>query len=607
MNQKFSFSFFSVLPGVFVAALLFYFINPVLHYHTQQIAWHADAAFLKSFTNFAGGPGEYITLFISRFFASRMLGVIMFTFFATIFTFLLFKVGNSIATTFINLQLAMITPVLMALLMTDYLFNFSIFVNLCIVLVFLYLKMGLKNEKARLLWILVSGVILYYISGGMFFLVYMILTAITGFSKGSKFQLLNVLLCIFLGIVVPFIFYSYVFQVSIEEAYYKVTPDLAPMLRFNNKSVIVAIILFLPLFLLLPVIGSYFPISNLSLLKGKFSTVLLSILVLSLSVVLCFFTFNQQSKIKAEINYYASNGDWGKVSEFAGLITEYDRMVNFQFNRAISHRGEMLDKLFYYPQVLGVQGLFLDKPFTSEVALPSSDLYFDLGNINESQRFAYEAQTLMHYSPLVLYRLALNSIIMEEYNAAKTFLNVLKSNSAEKLRFEEPYRLVEHPLAAAANPVVKQKRKLMNKPEGIFLTPKEKLEDLLRKNSDNKIALEYLIAFDLMEHDLASFTKHINDFKSNGFNRTPVVIEEAVLLFLSQRPDNEFLKHFSVSNETRQRFTRFAKVMQGAGGDKAKARIAADEFKNTYWYYVLFTSPLVTKVKLETRPSEANY
>ena len=609
MRQKLRFDFVTAITSILFSAVFIYFFNPVLHYHIQQIAWLSDSGFLKYYLGFAGGTAEYIALLLSQFFASRVFGSLIITVVFAISLFFLWKISVSVSQNLlINSILISIFPIAMVTLLIDYRFYFSVILNLTIVLMFLYSGQFFRHsEKGRLVFILLSGIILYYISGGAYFLVYFISTAILILTKPGKNQLFTISMIALFSFLIPFLFYKFVFPVSIEQAFLRATPDVAPMLRYNQSIFFKATLFIIPLIILFSIVSSKFSVLTSINHKKKTPQFLPVVLIAIGFTSIWFLVYKPQSKIKAEIDYYARMGEWDKVIELTGQVDGYDRMVNYQFNRAISYKGEMLDKLFNYPQLLGTQGLFLDKPFTSEVALASSDLYFDLGNIDESQRFAFEAQTLMHFSPRVLSRLTINSIILENYNAAKTFGNVLKTNPNEEKWINEMIPLIENPETAAGNPLIIEKRKLSNKPEGIFLTPRDKLVGLLEKNPGNKKAFDYLIAFDLMEHDLAAFSKHMEYFSKAGYKKLPLVIEEAVILFLSQRPDNVFLKSFSLSASTRERFNDFAKLMQSAKGDKQKARQATEAFRESYWYYVLFSSPLVTKVQVETRPSEANY
>jgi hypothetical protein len=213
----------------------------------------------------------------------------------------------------------------------------------------------------------------------------------------------------------------------------------------------------------------------------------------------------------------------------------------------------------------------------------------------------------MAYSPQVLKRLIVNSLILEDYEAAKTFSNVLNENPAENDWLMKYENILENPEKETDNKLVAEKRNIFARQGGLFFTPRDKMLILLNANSHNKMAFEYLIAFDLMEHDLASLADDMKFYNEQGYKKLPKTIEEAVVLFLSQRPDNQFLRSFRISPETVNRFREFVKVMNSAKGNKEKAKIQAAAFSNTYWYYVLFVSPVVTKVKLETKPSEANY
>ena len=110
-----------------------------------------------------------------------------------------------------------------------------------------------------------------------------------------------------------------------------------------------------------------------------------------------------------------------------------------------------------------------------------------------------------------------------------------------------------------------------------------------------------------MEHDAASLTedfKYISNFK---YDKLPAALEEAIILFRTQGKANELFNRIRISESTTERFREFAKLTSAAKGDREKAKIATQAFKNTYWYYVLFLSPRVTNLKLETKPVDANY
>ena len=147
----------------------------------------------------------------------------------------------------------------------------------------------------------------------------------------------------------------------------------------------------------------------------------------------------------------------------------------------------------------------------------------------------------------------------------------------------------------------------MNKTEGLIVTPPLKLISQLEKNPLNKGAFECLIALDLMEHDLASLEEDFKFISRLNYKKLPVVLEEAIILFRSQGKSSEFLKSIRISESTTERFSQFAKLTSASKGDREKAKQATLAFRHTYWYYILFLSPKVTNLKLDTKPVDANY
>ena len=446
--------------------------------------------------------------------------------------------------------------------------------------------------------------------------------------KPLRSSVFSILILIGFALLVPYVAYKFIYVVSLKYSYLKSVPDVAVMLRYSKPLLFQIVLAIIPAILLLAKITDSVSLQlkktgnnemeKNSLMKKssfflrfrryKFITAGIQIiLALLVSGYILKNEFNRIGKIKVEIDYAAYQQDWEKVIALSKELNDYDRMVNFQFNRAMLNTGQVLDKIFEYEQRLGTLGMFLDVPFTAEITLPNSDLYFDLGNIDESLRYSFESETLMKNSPRVLKRLILNCIILDKTEAAKTYLNILKASPVEKTWAQKYYRLASDKELAANDPLIKTKRVELNKAEGMIVTPPLKLLHQLEKYPGNKKAIEYLIAFDLMEHDLVSLSEDYKYLEQFKYSRLPVALEEAIALFRSQQSQNEFLRSFRISTETVKRFNAFAKITKASGGDREKAKLATKDFKKTYWYYALFLSPRVTNVKLETSPVEANY
>lgn len=621
-----------VFQAVFSFLFCLFYVDTALHLHFQQIAWQSDKLFVDYYFAFPGGAIEYFTLFLTQFFYSNILGSAIVAISGLLISFFVYKtVFLKFGKYYFFYWLILLMQMLFLVLMFDYRYHFSITVNLLFVSGFLFLNTLLerKFELSFPFHLILIGTVVYYCCGGMYFLVFMVSSLILQLKKRDTKMLFNALLIIVTIFLVPFLAYKFFFLSSLNSSYFRATPDVAAMLRYSRPLIFYIGLASIPTILLFVMIVDFFysflqnkqkrkrkphksmvenrlkiPDWNKTTKVAVFAQIGASLII---STLLVYILYKPSEKTKVEIDYYATQNNWGKVIELSEKIENYDRMVNFQYNRALLNTDQVLEKLFDYDQLLGSQGLFAEKPFTSEVTLPSSDLYFDLGNIDESLRFAFESETLMKNSPRVLKRLVLNCIIMNKLAAAKTYINILAANPMEKNWVEKYSTFIDNPNLVNYDSLFMKKRADMSKTEGLIGTPPLKLLSQLEKNPKNKAAFEYLIAVDLLEHDLSSLEADFRFINGLDYKKLPVVLEEAFILFRSQERNNEFLNNIRISQETTVRFREFAKLTSASKGDREKAKLSTVNFKNTYWYYVLFLSPKVTNLKLETRPVDANY
>ena len=630
-SEKFHLYLIFTVSAVFSFLFCFFAINTSLHHYNQQIAWQSTKLFLDYYLAFSGGPAEYLSLFISQLFISNITGSILVAASGFLISFFLVKTMYfRKEKSGLMLLLVPLVQIIILAMMCDYNFHFSVIINLIIVSGFLYLCTLLEKRIGFTVSFptLITGILLYYISGGMYFLIFMGSSAILIFAKPYKNMFINVSLILAEAFVIPFVAYHFVFLSSLNNSFFRSTPDVAAMIRYTRPPVFYVGLSIIPVFVLLSKISAILSetkkqvqplmkkpdkakIKNRPGFKfsdnRKIAFSLYAFILVGVSGIVFYKVYKPAEKLKMEIDYYAFEQDWDNVIALSEKMKTYDRMVNFQYNRALSNKGQLLEKLFEYDQILGSQGLFLDKPFTSEVALPNSDIYFDLGNIDESQRYAFESETLMRNSPRVLKRLVLNCMIMNNMEAAGTYLNILAANPLERKWVEKYRNYISNPEKADTDPLIAQKRKDMNKTEGMIGIPPLKLISQLEKNPLNKAAFEYLIAFDLMEHDVVSLTEDLKYMNQLNYKKLPVALEEAIILYRSQGKSNVLFDRIKISEPTTDRFREFAKLTSAAKGDREKAKQATQAYKNTYWYYVLFLSPKVTKLKLDTQPVDANY
>jgi hypothetical protein len=331
-----------------------------------------------------------------------------------------------------------------------------------------------------------------------------------------------------------------------------------------------------------------------------------SIIIILLGIFMLKFSYNQEEKRKIQIDYLAEQGQWKELLALSVEIDGYDRQVNFNVNRALYHTGRLLDDLFNYPQLLGTDGLFIDRILGSQIAIPASDLYFDLGHINASQVLAYEGQTKFKYNPRILKRLALTNIINGKYIVAKKFLDILKKSILHRKWVKYYENCLFNESLIESDSLIQSKREL--RPKFDFLinrkNPNYDLIWLLKENGDNKMAFEYLMAYYLLEGKMGDLIQHLKKFGDLGYRKIPRHIEEALLLIEAMSPPDVDINfnEYSINPHTVEQFRRFNKILvQNFRNDVKAKELLEKEFKNTYWYYVRYVSPKQTKVMLKER------
>ena len=108
------------------------------------------------------------------------------------------------------------------------------------------------------------------------------------------------------------------------------------------------------------------------------------------------------------------------------------------------------------------------------------------------------------------------------------------------------------------------------------------LRILLNSNPSNRMALDYLLCYDLLIKDLDAF---VGDFAPSL--TASRLYEEAMLIFLAAKGgmDPENFEHYHISQETLDRFNRFVTIYKRDGGS---GQNLTGEFGKTYWYYFYY-------------------
>jgi hypothetical protein len=256
----------------------------------------------------------------------------------------------------------------------------------------------------------------------------------------------------------------------------------------------------------------------------------------------------------------------------------------------------MESDFFSLPQNFGRSGLFLNKNIRSQYPLDCSDFLFEIGHVNEAERWASEAMTLYGESPDVLKRLALSGILRDEPLAATQFLKRLLQNPFSR-------SWADHYLSCLTDPQKLRKESLLQmlhayKPRRDFLVVGDHteidLEKMLDQAPNNRMAFEYLMMSRMITRDLDGFINDLVQFKEFTKTSMPRLYEEAFIAYLALNKSAAVkAPRIKIRKATIAQFENFESILSNyAGNSEAAYNDLSRSYANTYWFYLLYAKPV---------------
>ncbi|HVO72747.1 MAG TPA: DUF6057 family protein [Ignavibacteriaceae bacterium] len=596
--KKIEWDYYSLflIPVFFISFFLYIYIEikPELYYQYQEPVFFLDSKFFQEFLGYPGGLTDYIGAFLSQLYYYPWAGALV----GTLLAWLIYLSAKALiksVTYFKKIHAAYLIPaVLLLALYNNYNYRLSTVAGLIISLAIfnLFSRTVSINLFLRLFLYLCFSAILYFIVGAQFFLFAVLCIIFEIFKKR------NYATCIFYAIVsaaIPYIAVNYFFIYSLRDAY-------SGSFAFNDlyKPWIVQYIFYL-----------YFPFLMISLvlyerlIAAKLKTRLQKIFlpkyklkyIVEIAIIfgggglLLYSSFDGYIRMFLRVNYYADQNDWLNVLNNVSPEDMNDRIMAFQFNRALYHVGELSEKMFVYPQPAGSESLILTFEIGSYLPMLRSDIFFELGNLNEAQHWACEALALNGNTANNLKRLALISILKSEDEVALKCLNLLDKTLLFRGWSEYYRKLIDNKSLISRDAGLQRIKSLMPKSDFIILSgsPEDYFKSLLLQNKSNKMAYEYLMAYYLLNCKLSKFINYLNQFPNFGYLNIPRHYEEAILAYIAGKGTQKFHLNYHPHTETINDFLAFKKILSKYGGNKSAARQnIMREFAGSYWAYFLY-------------------
>ena len=570
-------------------------INPALYVQRQEPVFLFDYNFFRGFLKYPGGIVDYVAAFFSQLCYYPILGALIVTIIIWTISRLTYALIRIIKPDHEIQFIHYVPAVLLLVLHSQYEFPLAISLGIFLFLLFLLSQNSINgNVLLRIISNLILGFILYYMAAGTILFFGLMCALLEAFYHR---RIVLSVIYLLIAVIIPYIAKEVFFLINFQMAFLYLLP-----IQESYKPVFVSylLVLFYPsLFLIYqPYVFKWFEFLKKlrfrkSWLRYSFQTIILFVV----TGLAAFFSFNKNNHLLFQVDYYARHERWQEIIEISKKEPSNLLQVAFQTNRALFHTGQLLENMFSFPQIYGRSGLIMPEAFIKSAPLQESDFCYDLGSINESKHWAYEALGTDGETPWILKRLAIVNFVNGDFRAAERYLNVLDKTLFFKSWSQQFRKILQNPELALDDKTLSHGRIMQVKKDFIVASshPPRELDSILAENPKNKMVFEYRIAHELLTCLLAGLPMHLKMLNNFDYQHIPRHIEEAIIslwAFSRQRQLPPVFRY--VRRETIQHFQDFNQVIEKYGGDRIAAKPELQQrFGNTYWFYLIYNNPSV--------------
>lgn len=574
--------------------LIFWQVNPTLVFHFQQLSFKWDNSLINYYLSYPGGLIEYFSIFLFQFSKFAFWGAFVYLLLAILIVYMhgvLLTSPKQNANTILKYSLILFIAALIGNYAFPLYFLVNIFLLLTLLVVYRFFSRNIKNYSLELIVTLVYFSMAYFLLGGGVFILFALSALLIELFQFYRVKYPIVVFIPVLTLAILLITANVSFFISPNNSLLNFIPFGSSYKPTINVILFYALV---PFSLLIQVL--FTKIKTLAWQHKRLE--LFQYFLLIVAMVVLFWSFqNKELKFQVEVDNLAFKGKWDKIIEKVDKHPSTNRLINFHTNRALYHTGQMPYKLFHYPQQWGTDGLYLLHNYTSDFLLPSIQLYVDMAYTNEAIYLANELILQKENSPQIIEQLIVSHIIEGNYKSAMLHVNNLKKFPFFKKQAQKYETMIS---SKQADEWMLKKRSFI--PVTDFAanrqSPEFDLYQLLVDHPKNKIVYEYLMSYYLLNNDMKSFFTIFPigfNFKYDGI---PRVYQEALTYYLYKlNMEGGTIPNIKIDDEILSEFSDFISILIEFENSAEHAKQFLTKFKNTYWYYIYFESPVTLNRK----------
>jgi len=307
---------------------------------------------------------------------------------------------------------------------------------------------------------------------------------------------------------------------------------------------------------------------------------------------IAWFTSDRHGRLELRMDYYCQQGMWLDALEPADRMARdyYCVPCNWNVMLALCHTDRLGDEMFRYPQWVGDNSfLMLSMEKDPHTYLQASRFYLGIGHVNLAELCAYEALLMTGDVPWILHHLAVINIIKDQPEAAKIFLNALSKKPLHHRAAKEMLRRLEEDPRLESDAWVQQVRRSIVRKDTVMAKYEEDLVALVEENPDNRIALNYLMAYYLRASRSDKVVENLRHFDHLENGALPRHYQEAIIVHARRDGDTVPSREARVGAETLGRAEVFAELVASSPNlEEARQRAAEAGLGDSYFFYLLF-------------------
>lgn len=316
----------------------------------------------------------------------------------------------------------------------------------------------------------------------------------------------------------------------------------------------------------------------------------LTIIVLA-TVPLLHFSFDRATYELIDYDYLVRTHQWQRIIEKAEKRQASSPMSVSCVNLALAMQGQLCDRLFEFYQN-GAEGLF--PTFTRDMTspLPTAEAFYQLGMVNDAERYAFEAQeAIPNYrkSGRLTRRIAQCEIINGNYAVAAKYLRMLEHSLFYRQWAKSQERFLYNSAAVKADPEYGRLGDIRIKRHDYLFSDQE-MDQMLglllvdNKKYDNRMAYEYLIAYELLQRDLGRFMQYYPLGRFVQFDHIPYAIQQVLIGSWLQRHNTLQGMPYSVDRQNVDTTVAFIRAYMTNRNDPA---LNQPPLAYNAWHYLL--------------------